>query len=165
MWKPANFPRAAQLIVAMFDKGWFDDAVGRVEGFKIFGELMTSSNYGGSLTDSNLALILCWPRRSKAASHRRWHSCHCNEEATRWYAPRGPHEFDMSRNPRYICPGTVCNYMTDSFVGSVELTSIVNDSLTWLKHRNKNVQNRGVNILSALAQTGKHILRHPLCDR
>ena len=46
MWKPDDFPRAPQLILAMFDKGWFDDAVGRVEGFKIFGELMTSGNSG-----------------------------------------------------------------------------------------------------------------------
>ena len=44
MWKSGDFPRAAQLIVAMFDEGWFDDAVGRLEGFKIFGELMTSGN-------------------------------------------------------------------------------------------------------------------------
>jgi hypothetical protein len=46
MWKSGDFHHAAQLIVAMFDKGWFDDAVGRVEGLKIFGELVTSGNSG-----------------------------------------------------------------------------------------------------------------------
>ena len=46
MWISDDFPRAAQLIVAMFDKGWFDDAVGRVEGFKIFGDLIAFSNLG-----------------------------------------------------------------------------------------------------------------------
>ena len=46
MLKPDDFPRAAQSTVAMFDKGWFDDAVGRVEGFEIFRELMTSGNSG-----------------------------------------------------------------------------------------------------------------------
>ena len=46
MWKPGDFPRAAQLIVAMFDNGWFDDAVGRLGGFEIFGDLMTSGNSG-----------------------------------------------------------------------------------------------------------------------
>ena len=46
MWRSGDLPRAAQLIVAMFDKGWFDDAVGRVEGFEIFGDLMTSGNSG-----------------------------------------------------------------------------------------------------------------------
>jgi hypothetical protein len=43
----------------MFDKGWFDDAVGRVEGFKIFGELMESGSSAESLADSYLALIMC----------------------------------------------------------------------------------------------------------
>ena len=53
--------------------------------------------------------------------------------------------------------------MTDSSVGSVtvELTNIVADSLSWLRDENENVHKRGVNILSALAQTGKHILHHP----
>ena len=46
MWKPGDFPRVPKLIVAMFDKGWLDDAVGRVGGFEIFGELMTSGNSG-----------------------------------------------------------------------------------------------------------------------
>ena len=55
--------------------------------------------------------------------------------------------------------------MTDSFVGSVELTSIVNGSLTLLRDENNNIQKRGVKILSALAQTGKQIMGHPLCDR
>ena len=81
MWKPGDFPRVPALIVAMFDKGWFDDAVGRVEGFKIFGELMTFGNSGWILTDSNLVLMACWPRRSKGQNHRRWHSYHFNEEA------------------------------------------------------------------------------------
>ena len=81
MWRSGDLPRAAQLIVAMFDKGWFDDAVGRVEGFEIFGDLMTSGNSGYSLTDSNLVLMVCWPSRSEAESHRPWHSCQFNEEA------------------------------------------------------------------------------------
>ena len=58
--------------------------------------------------------------------------------------------------------------MTDSFIGSVnpvELTRIVRDSLTLLEDKNEQVRKRGVKILSALAQTGKPILRHPVCDR
>ena len=58
MWKPADFPRAAQLIVAMFDKDWFDDAVGRVEGFKILGELMEYGNSAENPTDSDLVLMV-----------------------------------------------------------------------------------------------------------
>jgi hypothetical protein len=54
--------------------------------------------------------------------------------------------------------------MTDSFVGSVELTNIVAERLTWLRDQNEDVQKRGIKILSALAQTGKHILRHLECD-
>ena len=46
MWSSGTFPRVAQPIVAMFDGGWFDDAVGRVEGFEILRELMTSGNSG-----------------------------------------------------------------------------------------------------------------------
>lgn len=46
MWSSSDFPRAAQLIVAMLDRGWFDDAVGRVEGREIFRGLMTSGNLG-----------------------------------------------------------------------------------------------------------------------
>lgn len=41
-----DFDRAAQLIIAMLDKGWFDDAVGRVEGFEIFHGLVTTGNLG-----------------------------------------------------------------------------------------------------------------------
>ena len=58
--------------------------------------------------------------------------------------------------------------MTDSFIGSVnpvELTRIVRDSLTLLEDKNEQVRKRGVKILSALAQTGKPILRHPVRDR
>ena len=55
--------------------------------------------------------------------------------------------------------------MTDSFVGSVELASIVKGSLTLLGDKNKKVQKRGVKVLSALAQTGKHVLHHPACNR
>ena len=56
-------------------------------------------------------------------------------------------------------------YMADSSVGSVELTNIVTDSLTWLRDKKEAVQRRGVKILSALARTGKHVLRHPEGDR
>ena len=55
--------------------------------------------------------------------------------------------------------------MTDSFVGSVELTNIVRDALTLLEDKNKKVQKRGVKILSVLAQTGMYISCHPVCDR
>ena len=44
MGTPPDFARAAHLIVTMLDKGWFDDAVGRVEGHEIFRGLMTSGN-------------------------------------------------------------------------------------------------------------------------
>ena len=54
--------------------------------------------------------------------------------------------------------------MTDSFVGRMNLTRIVADSMTSLRNKNNNVQKRGVKILSALAQTGKYILHHPECD-
>lgn len=57
--KPSNVDRVAQLIVAMLDKGWFDDAVGRAEGFEIFRELVKSGNLGWILADSNLVLIMC----------------------------------------------------------------------------------------------------------
>jgi len=80
--------------------------------------------------------------------------------------PRGPHELDMSRNPWYARELSAPN-MADSFVGRtnpVELTDIVDNGLTLLRDKNKNVQNRGVKILSALAQTGRHILRHPVCN-
>ena len=46
MWTSKNLPRAPQLIVDMLDKGWFDDAVGRVEGSKIFCEHIASGNSG-----------------------------------------------------------------------------------------------------------------------
>lgn len=46
MWTSRDFPRAAQLIIAMLDKGWFDDTVGQVEGCEIFRGLMTSGNLG-----------------------------------------------------------------------------------------------------------------------
>ena len=55
--------------------------------------------------------------------------------------------------------------MTDSFVGRVELTSIVNHSLTLLEDKNKKVQKKGVKVLSALAQMGKHSLHQPACNR
>jgi len=47
----------------------------------------------------------------------------------------------------------------------MELTDIVNDSLDLLRNKSKNDQKRGVKILSALARTGRHILRHPMCNR
>ena len=46
MWTPADFRRGAQRIVAMLDKGWFDDAVGRVEGCEILRGLMTFGKRG-----------------------------------------------------------------------------------------------------------------------
>ena len=55
--------------------------------------------------------------------------------------------------------------MTDSFAGSVELTKIVADRLTWLRDKDEDVQKRGIKIISALAQTGEQIVRHPACDR
>ena len=55
--------------------------------------------------------------------------------------------------------------MIDPFVGSVELTNIVASGLVWLRDTDENVQKRGIKIFSALAQTGKHILRHPECGR
>ena len=42
-------------------------------------------------------------------------------------------------------------------------TNIVADSLILLKDEKENVQYRGVKMLSALAQTGEHILCHPEC--
>jgi len=47
----------------------------------------------------------------------------------------------------------------------MEMTDIVDNSLTWLRDKDKNVQKRGVKILSALAQTGGHILRHSMSNR
>lgn len=46
MWTPADFRHGAQSIVGMLDKGWFDDAVGQVEGCEIFRGLMTSGKPG-----------------------------------------------------------------------------------------------------------------------
>ena len=46
MWTSGDFPRAARSIVGMLDKGWFDDAVGRVEGCGIFRGLMGSGKPG-----------------------------------------------------------------------------------------------------------------------
>lgn len=56
MWTADDFPLAAQRIVCMIDKGWFDDAVGRIEGSKIFAELMMSGNFVRCLADSDLAI-------------------------------------------------------------------------------------------------------------
>lgn len=44
IWTPHDSHRAAPLIIAMLNKGWFDDAVGRVEGCEIFRGLMASGN-------------------------------------------------------------------------------------------------------------------------
>jgi hypothetical protein len=44
MWTIGDFPRAAKLVLVMLDKGWFDDAVGRVEGSKILKNLMASGD-------------------------------------------------------------------------------------------------------------------------
>ena len=38
------YRHVAKLITAMVDKDWFDDAVGRIEGFEIFRGLMESGN-------------------------------------------------------------------------------------------------------------------------
>ena len=46
MWTSGDFRRVAQCIVGMLDKGWFDDAVGRVEGCEIFRGLMASGKLG-----------------------------------------------------------------------------------------------------------------------
>ena len=46
MWTSGDFGRAARPIVGMLDKGWFDDAVGRVEGCEIFRGLMGSGKPG-----------------------------------------------------------------------------------------------------------------------
>lgn len=46
MWTPDNFDCAARFIISMIERGWFDDAVGRVEGRDIFEGLMQSGNLG-----------------------------------------------------------------------------------------------------------------------
>ena len=46
MWTSGDFRRVAQCIVGMLNKGWFDDAVGRVEGCEIFRGLMVSGKPG-----------------------------------------------------------------------------------------------------------------------
>ena len=45
MWASDGFGRAARPVVDMLDKGWFDDAVGRIEGSDIFDNLMASGNF------------------------------------------------------------------------------------------------------------------------
>ena len=46
MWTSGDFGRVAQCIVGMLNKGWFDDAVGRIEGCGIFRGLMASGKLG-----------------------------------------------------------------------------------------------------------------------
>ena len=46
MWTSGDFRRVAQCIVGMLNKGWFDDAVGRVEGCEVFRGLMASGKSG-----------------------------------------------------------------------------------------------------------------------
>ena len=53
--------RVAPLVVTMLKKGWFDDAIGRLEGFEIFRELMKQGNAGMVLVDSPRVLILMYP--------------------------------------------------------------------------------------------------------
>ena len=46
MWTSGDFPRVAQSVVGMLERGWFDDAVGWVEGCGIFRGLMGSGKPG-----------------------------------------------------------------------------------------------------------------------
>ena len=58
MWTSNDFFRAARPILAMVDKGWFDDAVGRLEGCEVFRRLMMSGDPGWILI-LNLVLMVC----------------------------------------------------------------------------------------------------------
>ena len=46
MWTPDGYSRAATSICTMLEKGWFDGAIGRIEGSTIFRGLMASGIFG-----------------------------------------------------------------------------------------------------------------------
>ena len=58
MWTSNDFFRAARPILVMVDKGWFDDAVGRLDGCEVFRRLMMSGDPWWILT-LDLALMVC----------------------------------------------------------------------------------------------------------
>ena len=74
----SNFRRAAKLIVAMFKKGWFDDAVGQVEGSEILRDLMTFGN--GSNLQTHLYTDSLLPRQTKEGSRQGRRSVRHNKE-------------------------------------------------------------------------------------
>ena len=63
MKEHVDLVRVTLPVVTMFKKGWFDNAMGRLEGFEIFRELMPvkQGNAGMALVDSPCALVLMYP--------------------------------------------------------------------------------------------------------
>ncbi|KAI9569163.1 hypothetical protein HD554DRAFT_2093577 [Boletus coccyginus] len=59
-WTPDgfDFPCAGRLIVAMFNKGWLDDAVGQVEGSKIFDDLITFDDLREQVIESGIVTTI-----------------------------------------------------------------------------------------------------------
>jgi len=119
-----DFGRAAKLIVAMLNRGWFDDAVGRVEGFEVFRGLMTSSN--GNLRqqvmDGNFGVVASLIKKLEGGER---------------------HDVRTS----LICLDIIEND------NSANLTQLVERGINNLKADSEKVRTKGVKMLAALAQT------------
>ena len=58
MWKPDHSSGTAKSIRIMLEKGWFDGAIGRIEGSAIFRGLMTSGIFSCIRTSLNVVLMM-----------------------------------------------------------------------------------------------------------
>ncbi|KAF8555305.1 hypothetical protein OG21DRAFT_920901 [Imleria badia] len=124
MWTIGDFPRAAKLVLVMLDKGWFDDAVGRVEGSKILKNLMASDDLRKEIVTLDIVAML----------ERKLEIGDCNEIRM-----------------ILICVDILWN--GNSSGKSSELSGIVTNSLARLRDKDVKIQKRGVKTLSSLAQT------------
>ena len=156
MWTSDHYERAAQRIVAMLDKGWFDDAVGRVEGRDIFERLMRSGNLGEFLPriSSNVLSLSDNSRRGVVNRGiidilmKKLEGGNCHEVRVSLSCLNSLGTFEN------VCGSTTHSYVPGKH-SPLGLPQIVADNVRRLKDKNQNVRKKGVKVLAALAQTCK----------
>ena len=159
MWISNDCDRAARRIVTMLDRGWFDDAVGRVEGRDIFERLMRSGNLGEFLhrilsdvllrSDNlrrrvvSLGIVTILVKKLEGGNHHEVRvSLSC---------------LDSLGAFENIC-GDITHLDVPGKYSPPELSQIVVKNVHRLKDKNQNVRKKGVKVLAALARTCECVL-------
>ena len=159
MWISNDYDRAALHIVTMLDRGWFDDAVGRVEGRDIFERLMRSGDLG-----EILSRILSDVLSSSDNLRRRVVNLGIVTILVKKLEGGNCHEVRVSLSCLDSLGAfvNICSSTTHLDVpgkhNPLDLSQTVTESVSRLKDKDEKVRKKGVKVLGALAQTCECVL-------